>query len=414
MIIIAGGLAYVFWQAALGKEWALLSIMAGATVLLSIEFRSRYPGNPGLDWQTSAKVLTWGGMLAICLINAASLARFLEDRVITAFGCYCLIALLSAVYSPVPLMTAVSAIGIIAYLSFACLLVSRIPPRTLIVVLLWGFSFVSLLNVLSAFVLPDVAYMQDDPDDILHTHQPDMRLQGLFGQPNNLGRFSSIFAILVFLAANRGYVRPRFWIPNAVLAVGVTVASFSRAAVAALGIGLLLQVPRRYLVIMVSSVALCGTIILSAGQGDAVLGLIGRNGSADEAVSMAGRTDLWEFVWNLIINRPLIGYGFNSFELYASTFWTGQSGAGVAAHNNYLEVLYSTGIVGAIAFLYGLLVLLYRWLVHPDPPRDFLIINVIVCGLSELDVPSISVVPSMIFFIVLALDAKRRQNAAEV
>jgi O-antigen ligase len=215
--------------------------------------------------------------------------------------------------------------------------------------------------------------------------------------------------MLVFTAAVRGYMGPLTWVPNAILALAVTVATQSRTCLAALAVGSVLQIPRRYLLIF-GSIGLLGAIaVLSTGQVDAILRSIGRDGSADEAVSMAGRTDLWDFTWGLILKRPLIGYGFNSYESYAGTLWTGPAAAGVATHNNYLSVLYSTGMIGATAFLVGFLILLFRWAVVPDAARDFFVINVIISGFSEIDaLSSIAIAPSLAFFLIIALDARKR------
>ena len=128
---------------------------------------------------------------------------------------------------------------------------------------------------------------------------------------------------------------------------------------------------------------------------------------------MAGRAELWTFTWGLITQHPLIGYGFNSFEVYASQFWTGQVESGVAAHNNYLSVLYSTGIAGMIPFVVGFLILLYRWIVTPDPPRDFWVLSALVCGYAEMDVlSSFAFVPSFLFFIVIVQEAHRNLVAS--
>src|ERR1700677_692868 len=128
---------------------------------------------------------------------------------------------------------------------------------------------------------------------------------------------------------------------------------------------------------------------------------------------MSGRTDLWQFTWNLILDRPVTGYGFNSFESFAGTLWEGQSASSVATHNNYLSVLYSTGVVGTIPFLAGFALLLYRWRVEPDAPRDLFVINAILSGFSEIDVLSaIAPVPTLVFFLVIASDAWQRVPAA--
>jgi hypothetical protein len=177
-IILAAGTGYVFWQAVLRKHWALLALLAIGPTLLSMTFRTRIIGDPSLDWQVGMKVLAWVGMLTISVFNASRLRRFLADPVVVALGCYCVMILSSTAYSPVPLVTALSAIAVVVYLGFACVLASEVSERTLILVMLWAFCLTCIINVISAFVVPDIAYSKSDPNAFIRFNKlwQDLRL----------------------------------------------------------------------------------------------------------------------------------------------------------------------------------------------------------------------------------------------
>jgi exopolysaccharide production protein ExoQ len=82
-------------------------------------------------------------------------------------------------------------------------------------------------------------------------------------------------------------------------------------------------------------------------------------------VTFTGRTDIWDFAWRHIHERPLFGYGFNGFwgigdespalasgdELIASI---------LQAHNGYLDILIETGLVGFALFMAFVVVALVR------------------------------------------------------
>jgi O-antigen ligase len=81
-----------------------------------------------------------------------------------------------------------------------------------------------------------------------------------------------------------------------------------------------------------------------------VTGALGR--SAD----LSGRVELWHWVVLMALERPMLGYGF-------SGFWKGASEKSalvenhigwspVYAHNGYLEILLSLGIVGLLLFVW--------------------------------------------------------------
>jgi len=70
---------------------------------------------------------------------------------------------------------------------------------------------------------------------------------------------------------------------------------------------------------------------------------------------LTGRTDLWRSVASMILDRPILGYGFSgfwggaSFESYAVQRYVGWTPT--YSHNGYLETLLNLGIVGCGLFV---------------------------------------------------------------
>lgn len=74
-------------------------------------------------------------------------------------------------------------------------------------------------------------------------------------------------------------------------------------------------------------------------------------------MTLSGRSDIWEFAWNDIEKKLLLGYGFSTYwimghprlEIFAEYF----EGFKVnQAHNGYLEIMLQLGVVGTIFFLF--------------------------------------------------------------
>jgi O-antigen ligase len=95
--------------------------------------------------------------------------------------------------------------------------------------------------------------------------------------------------------------------------------------------------------------------------------LMGRAEGVNEITqTLSGRTDLWEYLWTFVVERPVLGYGFNSFmsperagEMPLLVSW----GVG-EAHSLYLEILLGTGFVGLglfVAVLAGSVSRALRW-----------------------------------------------------
>lgn len=72
-------------------------------------------------------------------------------------------------------------------------------------------------------------------------------------------------------------------------------------------------------------------------------------GKGDVDSSALERSSLMLFGWNLFLNSPIVGYGYDSFRHY----WGLLSGFQRYSHNNYIEMLVNGGIVAFFSF-YGM------------------------------------------------------------
>ena len=82
-------------------------------------------------------------------------------------------------------------------------------------------------------------------------------------------------------------------------------------------------------------------------------------------LTLSGRVDIWEFAWNDIEDRFLLGYGFATYwimgssrlEIFASYF---EGFVVNSAHNGYLEIILQLGFIGLIFFLFPIAAYVYR------------------------------------------------------
>ena len=85
-----------------------------------------------------------------------------------------------------------------------------------------------------------------------------------------------------------------------------------------------------------------------------------------------GRGEIWENTWTMIRHNPLMGVGLGAYEtaypIYARD--NGEGGVTAEAHNDYLQVLADTGIIGAAISLWFIIMLfraIARGVRSPDP-----------------------------------------------
>jgi len=139
------------------------------------------------------------------------------------------------------------------------------------------------------------------------------------------------------------------------------------------------------LIAMVLSISAVGLLTFFLIQNEALstpwqIILMGRAEGVNEITqTLSGRTELWEYLWTFVIERPVLGYGFNSFmsperagEMPLLVSW----GVG-EAHSLYLEILLGTGFIGLalfVAVLAGGVGRALRWATRfRDPAFAFLV-----------------------------------------
>jgi exopolysaccharide production protein ExoQ len=138
--------------------------------------------------------------------------------------------------------------------------------------------------------------------------------------------------------------------------------------------------------------------------------------------TLTGRTDLWELVRVAISQRPLLGYGFDSF-------WLGLRGDSLniilgvgwlvpTAHNGYYDLLLGVGYAGVVCFLPAFFQMLARGLRYLDTERSsaryFPIAFVafwLVYNLNESALVTRSGIPFLLFVSMSASLAVQRQAA---
>jgi O-antigen ligase len=92
--------------------------------------------------------------------------------------------------------------------------------------------------------------------------------------------------------------------------------------------------------------------------GDGVLSAATRSGDTSELTTLTGRVDIWSVAIKVISDNPVIGYGWRSSESVLTSAWFERYGQTafypVHPHSMYLNVMLSTGLVGASLLLISL------------------------------------------------------------
>ncbi len=412
--LVAGGVWFVAC-AMRGRPWALAGMLGFALVVPNLNFMPQgLHEAPSLNAQTGLKLALWASMGLVALARLPRFLPLMKDRAILSIGAFALVSVASTLWSPTPVYTAAGSIGFLAALLFSCAVAAELSEDAVYRAVTASFVIYVALNILAAVGLPDIAWLAAYGDN------DSPRLQGVSSHPNILAKEMATFICLFLpLALACGKRRSAFLL--VALAFCVLVVTQSRTSLGAMLIALALPLLLRPQVarpLTFLSAALIGLTSLAVAVGfvpdlQSILNGASRSSDASEILTLTGRTELWGHVWNKILEAPLFGHGFGSAGAVLSREWWGAPDASVGAHNAWLQSLLAVGVAGTIPFLFYHVALIRRWLTDTRSLTRLLTPYVLVLGMTEVEIAAHPVMLTIACFLVIGLDARRDQSAAE-
>ncbi len=214
--------------------------------------------------------------------------------------------------------------------------------------------------------------------------QTDVGLAAIHNHKNSLGlaMMFSIFSCSTYVFTQRTFLSKLFWISIIVAAAALLVASLSKTS-AAITVSALAATPFILLLLRQRMVAIVGVLVMAltlVAVAAQVWFSLSYLQSSDPLWPIRGltftqRTDVWQFVIQQITLRPWGGAGFGSFWDIDPTvqpslhgdYWFAQADIPAnEAHNGYLDLFVTTGIIGLVASI----LVIFRWI-----GRGFLLLH---------------------------------------
>lgn len=234
---------------------------------------------------------------------------------------------------------------------FGLYLATRYTLEEQLEIIAWTYGLLLIFSLLFVVAIPSYGVMAG-------VHEGAFR--GVFTHKNQFGAFMAPAGVIFWLNALRG--QKNSWIYWCLLALscGTMVMSQSTTALATFIVMLMLcliyRIFRWRYEVMVSAILAVtivglGALIYIAGYSDTLFSSVGKD------ATLSGRTFIWQAVWTKIQEEPWLGYGL-------AGFWNGLNGPSryvqlavgipvVYAHNGFLDLWLSVGLVGVIVFVAG-------------------------------------------------------------
>ncbi|BBH21843.1 ligase [Paenibacillus baekrokdamisoli] len=285
-------------------------------------------------------------LLLCCIRWRAVIIVIRQDKLLLLLT---FVVILSLTWSAAPEMTlrrsfaliGTNLFGLYMAIRFSLKQQFKLVSRMLLVVIVFSFLF--------GLFLPQYGVMSDNRGTAW---------QGVLSHKNQLGRLMCFSSVLFFVFMfNKGEKKKLIWLGLGGSFLLMLLSTSKTALVIMLVLLMLIPFLQSFrwnisiavLYWMFALLIAGGAISLLFSNADLLLSLMDRD------VTLTGRTDLWAAVWEMIKQRPLLGYGYNGFWLgldgESAYVWLVTKWDPPHSHNGLLDVWLDLGVVGVILVL---------------------------------------------------------------
>jgi O-antigen ligase len=396
--------AWLVTRAMSGSKHAIMLYLALIVFLTDGQFRARGAGEIGADWQNMMKFALWAGAGAIGFAHMPPIKQLLSRLEPACCLAFVVAAIVSTLYSATPGYTFGCALALLCFFAFAYALVTRLTETEILWTIVGALAVFLLIGWVVYYEDPALGTSQFWVNDII-----ELRMCGIAGQANNLAAACAKFLGALFLLWWSRRIKLAVLLPLTALGLVTLMASEGRTAMLSIMAGIIVVVLARSLwwaaaALLAGLGALLAATMLSLHV-DTIANHLSRSGDPSEVFTLTGRLDIWQVVWDKIVQKPLLGWGYNSSKIVLGQFEGFNWGLMVdTAHNMWLQLLLSVGFIGTLPTVIVLVALLWKIIVRPHPFRDFFVVVIIVTGISDaIALGSTPTVLTLMFFVASVL-----------
>jgi len=412
------GMLVVLWvisRAIAGSTSAIIAYLALVLFITDGAFRVRGAGDIATDWQSALKFALWTGAGIIGVAHMPRLSTLLGRTGPACWLAYIVMAMVSASYAPAPAYSFGCAFSLLCLLAFAFAITTKLTES----------QFLSTLVItLTAFLLVGWVVYYKDP--ALGTSQFTInggpivtRMAGIAGQADNLGSVCAKYLGAIFLLWMSGRYRLLVALPLAAIGIATLFAADAHTGMIAIAVAIAGTFAARStwgLFAAALTAALFFLIFYVGGfDPNAIGSYVSRSGDAHEAFTLTGRVDIWNFVWQKVLEQPMFGWGYNSSKVILSHYFGFQDGLMVdTSHDLLLQSLLSVGFIGTAPILILLCYLIFQLISRPNFFRDLFLILIIVDGITDTGALGTTPTVLTLLFLVISIlppTASKKQNS---
>ncbi len=401
------GMIFVGWiigRAIAGSPHAIIAYLVLVLFITDGAFRVRGAGEISTDWQSALKFALWTGAGVIGVAHMPRISTLLGRTGPACWLAYIVMAMISAIYSPTPAYSFGGAFSLLCLFAFAFTVTTKLTESQFLWTMTLTLAVFLLVGWVVRYVNPALGTSEFQLNGIIVA-----RMAGIAGQADNLGAVCSKYLGAVFLLWMSGRCRLIFALPLAAIGAATVFAADAHTAMVATAAAVIGTVVARSALGLLTAALTTALGIMLYYIGTVNLNTIGsavsRSGDAQEALTLTGRVDIWDFVWQNIVERPLFGWGYNASKIIMGHHLGFRDGLKIdTAHNLLLQSLLSVGFVGTAPIIILLFSLIFSLILRPNRFRDLFLIIILVDGLTDTGaLGTTPTVLTLLFFMISVL-----------
>lgn len=363
---------------------AMYTLIFVAVFMIDATSRIREYNDKGIDYQVVLKLAIWVTIFLISLIQARRWLPHMLRPTNIPLLMFLAWLFFTVTVSPIPAYTAVTVFSICAYTLFCASIFASFERAEIFAVMAFSMTVLCVVSIAVYFTVPELGRFIYWVDGQRYTS---MRLSGIGGSANNMGRLAAFGLVLVILYAREFRAMQRWFVPISSIILGVSVVMTNSRGCIGMVIALwaavyLFRWRRLYLLVFAVSVMMLGAVVVIPA-GDQVLKLMSRSGDVKEVTSITGRSTIWQAIPGLVAERPWTGHGYASSIVYLPQKEREVGFLTTHAHNLALQLLLTTGWVGLSLFCLTLVTVGLRLAYFGDRTGLVMFAFVLINGLTE-------------------------------
>jgi len=328
--------------------WPLL-LLTTAIFLSDSTFRFRSYTDKSVDLQVALKMIAWGIEAFVAIYYLSKAKNNILTYTTLSWGAFFFWCICTFPEAPNPLFSFIAAGSLAIFFVYFLALFNHYGEMPVVWAVIASIAVLTIASLAAYYFVPSFGHMW-----LWHGnyYSPVNRLRGVTSSANVIGAAvaSGTLLMAIYWRALRAHLLLKLGLLFIFLwALYLSDNRWATFSVAFIALAYYKFSFRRPLAIFIVVAAAIFGILLVSPFTTEIMQALSRSGNANEILTGTNRTAIWAVAIKLWQQRPLVGWGYAS-GFFILPLQVGLFADAADTHNLFLEILFGTGLIGAVLF----------------------------------------------------------------